>query len=136
MMDCVRIELDGQHFFAGACTNCLWGGQAKRSSFWMFFMRLVSCVRFRAAVQCLLRVPLALPFPVSLFRLRRKTYRKTASINQQDPNIILVVLILDDWAGAPRGFVSRVATMEAMLRKPGENLGIKTRSSTSSYSNL
>lgn len=30
MADCVRAELDGEHFFAGACTKCLWGGQAKR----------------------------------------------------------------------------------------------------------
>lgn len=35
MTDCVRLEADAEHFFSGACTNCHWGGQSSRCSFYL-----------------------------------------------------------------------------------------------------
>lgn len=35
MTECVRLEADAEHFFSGARSNCHWGGQTSRCSFYL-----------------------------------------------------------------------------------------------------
>ncbi len=48
MTECVRLEVDAEHVFAGACTNCHWGGQTSRCSFYLPPTRPQSRVRSKA----------------------------------------------------------------------------------------